>query len=145
MPATKFTIKEVSWHQHKDAIMMIREKVFVEEQNVSMEEEMDGLDDQCWFALAVDDSDSPIGTGRLLPSGKVGRMAVLREYRNQGIGSAILNKLINVASSQSISNLYLHGQTHAIKFYNKHGFVEEGQEFDEAGIPHYKMRFIPQY
>ncbi len=144
MQTYNFTIKEVSWDTHKDSIMMIREKVFVIEQHVPIEEEMDDLDSECWFVLAEDKDGNPIGTGRLLPEGKIGRMAVLMEYRHQGIGSAILKALVEVARSQSIEGLYLHGQTHAKSFYNKHGFVEFGEEFDEAGIPHYKMRYSPQ-
>jgi predicted GNAT family N-acyltransferase len=145
MKTVNFNIKEVSWKQDKQRIMMIREKVFVDEQNVPIEEEMDDLDVQCWFVLAEDSKEKPIGTGRLLPTGKIGRMAVLKEYRNIGVGSAILNALIEIANNESIKNLYLHGQVHAKAFYNKHGFIEQGSIFDEAGIPHYKMRFIPHY
>ncbi len=143
MKTVIFKIKEVSWEQENQRIMMIRKKVFVDEQNVPMEEEMDELDVQCWFVLAEDSKENVIGTGRLLPSGKIGRMAVLKEYRNIGVGSAILNALIEIANNESINNLYLHGQVHAKAFYNKHGFIEQGSIFDEAGIPHYKMRFIP--
>jgi len=143
MKTVNFNIKEVSWKRDSQRIMMIREKVFVDEQNVPMEEEMDDLDVQCWFVLAEDSKENPIGTGRLLPSGKIGRMAVLKKYRNIGIGSAILRALIEIAKKESISNLYLHGQIHAKSFYNKHGFIEQGSIFNEAGIPHYKMRYIP--
>lgn len=143
MKTVNFNIKEVSWKQEYQRIMMIREKVFVDEQNVPMEEEMDDLDVQCWFVLAEDGEENALGTGRLLPSGKIGRMAVLKEFRNIGIGSAILEALIKIAKKESINNLYLHGQVHAKPFYNKHGFIEQGPIFDEAGIPHYKMRFSP--
>ncbi len=144
MQTVGFTIKEVNWSDQRNNIMMIRELVFVVEQNVPMEEEIDGLDEHCWFVLAMDKTENPIGTGRLLPSGKIGRMAVLKEYRNQGVGSAILKALIEVARLHSINELYLHGQSHAKSFYNKHNFIESGPLFDEAGIPHYIMRYSPQ-
>ncbi|NNE39273.1 MAG: GNAT family N-acetyltransferase, partial [Gammaproteobacteria bacterium] len=105
---------------------------------------MDDLDSQCWFVLAEDETGNPIGTGRLLPTGKIGRMAVLKEYRAQGVGSAILKALMDIAKSNSIDDMYLHGQTHAKAFYNKYGFIVVGPEFDESGIPHYKMRYSPQ-
>ena len=134
-------IKQVDWELEQDRIMSIRNEVFVIEQAVPMEEEMDGLDKQCWFVLAEDDKGHPIGTGRLLPSGKIGRMAVLKFYRNRGVGSAILTALIKLALENNLTDLYLHGQIHAKQFYNNHGFIEEGAVFDEAGIPHIKMRF----
>jgi predicted GNAT family N-acyltransferase len=140
MSGGNFTIRQVDWHREKEQIMMIRNVVFVEEQKVPMEEEMDNLDAQCWFVLAEDETGKPIGTGRLLPGGKIGRLAVLKDHRGHGIGSALLKALIRVADLQSIGELYLHGQIQAKSFYARHGFVEEGPVFEEAGIPHIKMR-----
>ena len=140
MNSESFTITQVSWERESERIMMIRKSVFVDEQKVSMEEELDGLDAQCWFVLALDQQAKPIGTGRLLPDGKIGRMAVLKSSRGCGVGSALLKALIAVAEAQSINELYLHGQISAKQFYSKHGFIEEGPIFDEAGIPHVKMR-----
>ena len=132
-----FHVTQVSWKQECERITMIRKKVFVEEQNVPIEID---LDEQCWFVLAEDASGNAIGTGRLLPDGKIGRMAVLKPYRGMGVGSAILQALINLAATQSITALYLHGQLSARGFYRKYGFVEIGPVFNEAGIPHIKMR-----
>ncbi|MGY8815283.1 MAG: GNAT family N-acetyltransferase [Gammaproteobacteria bacterium] len=145
MSKNSFKIIQANWKQDGDRIMMIRKVVFVEEQKVSMDEEIDNLDEQCWFALALNNTGEAIGTGRLLPTGKIGRLAVLKEYRNLGVGSKLLNLLIDITKTQSVSDVYLHGQTHAKMFYNKHGFIEEGEIFDEAGIPHFKMRLNRQY
>ena len=134
-----FHISRVTWEEEQERIMMIRNTVFVEEQKVPIDEEMDDLDAQCWFVLAEDENGNAIGTGRLLPDGKIGRMAVLKQFRNHGVGSDLLKALIALADTQSIKGLYLHGQTQAKHFYNKHGFVEVGPVFDEAGIPHVKM------
>jgi predicted GNAT family N-acyltransferase len=139
-----YRIIQVTWDLEQERIMMIRKTVFVDEQKVPIEEEMDGLDEQCRFVLAEDQKGVAIGTGRLLPDGKIGRMAVLKQYRNRGVGSGLLKALIAVANAQSIKELYLHGQLSAKQFYTKHGFVEEGPIFDEAGIPHVKMRLSRQ-
>ncbi|MGK0297372.1 MAG: putative GNAT family N-acyltransferase [Gammaproteobacteria bacterium] len=145
MSNNSFKIIQANWEQDGDRIMMIRKVVFVEEQKVSLDEEIDNLDEQCRFVLAVNDDGDAIGTGRLLPTGKIGRLAVLKDFRKLGVGSELLKSLIDIAKTQSIPNIYLHGQTHAKIFYNKHGFIEEGEIFDEAGIPHFKMRLNRQY
>jgi predicted GNAT family N-acyltransferase len=79
-----------------------------------------------------------IGTGRLLPDGHIGRMAVLADWRGKGVGRALLERLLEEARLQSCA-LALHAQTHASGFYRRFGFVEEGPEFMEAGIPHRTM------
>jgi predicted GNAT family N-acyltransferase len=80
-----------------------------------------------------------IGTGRLAPDGKVGRMAVLAEYRGLGVGAAVLDHLLDCARAAGMTRCYLHAQTHALDFYARHGFVAHGAEFVEADIPHQEM------
>lgn len=141
-----FRVFPASWDTQKQKIKMIRKLVFIDEQNVPIDVEMDDQDHEiCWFVLAEDDeSGEAIGTGRLLPGGKIGRMAVLKSHRGRGIGSAILLALMQLAFDMGLEELYLNGQTHAREFYSTHGFVAEGQEFDEAGISHIKMRYSRQ-
>ena len=136
-------VRQVNWHEERERIMAIREAVFVVEQEVPMEIELDDADEQCQFVLAEDEEGNAVGTCRLLPSGKIGRLAVLKPYRGHGVGSALLQAVIDLALKQGITDLYLHGQSYATEFYTKHGFVPEGEEFIEADFPHHKMRFNP--
>jgi predicted GNAT family N-acyltransferase len=89
--------------------------------------------------LAVDAAGNAIGTARLLAEGKIGRMAVLREWRGRGVGSGLLLRLLEEARKQRLQQLTLHAQVYASKFYRKFGFEVMGGEFVEAGIPHVKM------
>ena len=129
----------VTWSKNRDEIEPIRNQVFIIEQNVPVELEWDGLDAEAIHVIAYNRSGMPAGTARLLCTGQVGRMAVLPEERNRGIGSAMLRTLIQHAKTNSIGPLFLHAQTHAIKFYENHGFKQSGGIFYEAGIPHCKM------
>lgn len=119
---------------------MIRTAVFIVEQQVPVELEWDDMDPLSLHAMAYDDQGTPVGTGRLLPDGHIGRMAVLTPYRNLGVGSAILQTLISHALQRGDSHVVLHAQRQAENFYRRHGFVAEGEEFEEAGIPHVLMR-----
>ena len=136
-------IRQVDWHEERERIMSIREAVFVVEQKVPMEIELDDMDEHCLFVLAEDEDGNAIGTCRLFSNGKIGRLAVLKPYRGHGVGSALLRYIIDIALQQGINDLYLHGQSYAMDFYIKHGFVPEGEEFIEADIPHFKLRFNP--
>ena len=118
----------------------VREPVFVVEQQVPIEEEWDELDPQCRHVLARDTSDRPIGTGRLTPERKIGRMAVVADWRGKGVGGAILEALMDEARALGWPEVTLNAQTHAIPFYASYGFEAFGDEFMEAGIPHRKMR-----
>ncbi|SDE62428.1 GNAT family N-acetyltransferase [Limimaricola pyoseonensis] len=120
----------------------LRRTVFIEEQNVSEAEEMDGLDGEAVHLLATLDG-SPVGTARLLlrgETGKIGRVAVLSEHRGAGIGAAIMRKAEEVLRARpGVTRLYLSAQTHALPFYERLGYVAYGPEYDDAGIPHRDM------
>ena len=135
-------IVSASWPQDQAAIFLIRETVFVHEQSVSPELEWDGLDADSHHVLAIDANNIAVGTGRLLANGHIGRMAVLVDYRQLGIGSRLLLTLIDHAKKQSLTEVWLNAQVHASGFYLQHGFMTEGEEFLDAGIPHLKMRKI---
>jgi len=127
------------WERARVEASRIRLRVFVEEQRVPPEIEMDANDAVSVHALAYDGGKA-VGTGRLLPDGHIGRMAVLRKHRTQGVGGAILARLIAEARRQGMREVVLSAQTHALEFYRKHGFAPSGAVYMEAGIPHQEMR-----
>ena len=134
-----FTIEKVDWDSHSITLLRVRNRVFVEEQKVPAEIEVDEYDQQSIHFLALDQNGSPIGTARLLPDGRVGRVAVLIEWRRKGVGRALMNETLTVATQRGISRVTLHAQVSSIPFYSELGFETEGPEFDEAGIPHRQM------
>ena len=134
----KFSVRAATWHEDRAALQALRSEVFVVEQRVPEELEWDEADATCIHVLAVDDQGRPLGTGRLLPDGQIGRMAVLPQWRRHGVGSAILEFLLDCAHRHRIT-VYLNAQTHAIGFYERHGFAAEGDVFMDAGIPHRRM------
>ena len=133
------SIRILPWPEARADAMSVREAVFVVEQGVPPEIELDEWDPQCDHALAFEPRGRVVGTGRLLPDGHIGRMAVVREWRGQGVGSAILAALVERAAARGMKHLVLNAQTHAAPFYASHGFVAFGDEFMEADIPHVAM------
>ncbi len=133
------SVRILAWPSAEAEAMRIREAVFVVEQGVPREIERDAWDAQCDHALAFAAAGRVVGTGRLLPDGHIGRMAVLAEWRGQGVGSQILAALVARARARGIPRVVLNAQTHAAPFYARHGFAAFGDEFMEAGIPHVAM------
>lgn len=133
-------IKLGDWNTLNADAKLIRFEVFVQEQNVPPELEMDHMDAVCLHAVAYDDAGVPVGTGRLLPDGHIGRMAVRKPGRGNGVGGALLRALMAQARSRGDKVVVLSAQTHAAPFYLRHGFSIDGEEFYEAGIPHINMR-----
>jgi predicted GNAT family N-acyltransferase len=134
------TVALVQWQEKEADIGYVRKTVFVQEQNVPLEIEMDEQDPQCQHVLAYDQNNRPIGTGRLDPKGKVGRMAVLPHYRGMGTGRRILETLIQYGRDKGLQRFYLSAQLHAVSFYEQYGFTRYGEEFEEAGIMHVMMK-----
>ena len=132
-------IELVSWEQARALASPIRFEVFVREQRVPAEIELDDMDPVSLHALAFEGARA-VGTGRLLPDGHIGRMAILKEWRRRGVGAAILAALVEAARRRGDRELALSAQVHAVPFYRAHGFVEEGAEYEEAGIAHQAMR-----
>ncbi|MGF6311731.1 putative GNAT family N-acyltransferase [Bradyrhizobium sp. i1.8.4] len=129
-----------AWEEARERSRAIRHSVFVEEQRVPVELEWDDMDASSWHALAFAEDGSPIATGRLLPDGHIGRMAVLKVARGTGMGARVLGALMAKAAELGYPELILNAQTHAEPFYARVGFERVGEEFDEAGIPHIEMR-----
>lgn len=126
------------WHTERISLAKIRQRVFIEEQNVPEDMEWDEHDNSSTHFLATLD-DKDVATARLKTDGQIGRMAVLAEYRNKGIGSKLLQFILLTAKQQNLNKTYLHAQVSAISFYKKHGFTACGHVFYEANIPHREM------
>lgn len=141
---TELKVEQVSWDSHREQLRAVRDPVFVREQRVPPELEWDDQEDSAWHFLATRGGE-PVACGRMTTEGKVGRMAVLEEYRGQGFGHAILDAIVEYARSRDIPHLYLHAQQHAAAFYSHAGFCEFGEPFDEAGIAHIAMELQLDY
>ncbi len=135
-----YQIKLGDWGTLSADAKAIRTEVFVEEQGVPAELEMDSMDALCLHAVAYEADGTPIGTGRLLPDGHIGRMAVRKAARGTGVGSALLLALMEQARQRGDQLVALSSQSHAAPFYERHGFAVEGDEFFEAGIAHINMQ-----
>ena len=128
------------WQSMRQWAEPLRFAVFVEEQRVPAEIELDSFDLLSVHAVAFDGSGNAVGTGRLLPDGHIGRMAVAKRARRGGVGSALLKSLMDEARRRGHKHAVLSAQTHATEFYLKHGYFAYGDEYDDAGIPHIDMR-----
>jgi predicted GNAT family N-acyltransferase len=137
-----FRVEPADYRTDFQDLRRVREPVFVVEQQVPIEMEWDALDPICQHVVARDIENHPIGTGRLTPQRKIGRLAVLREWRGRGVGEAMLVALIDAARAQRWPEVELNAQVEAVGFYAKYGFVKDGEEYDEAGtgIRHQTMR-----
>jgi predicted GNAT family N-acyltransferase len=131
-------IELMSWEKARADASPIRFEVFVAEQRVPADIELDAMDPQCIHALAYENGQA-IATGRLLPDGHIGRMAVLKAWRGRGVGSAILAALMDAARRRGDAKIELSAQVHAVAFYLAHGFRPVGPVYEEAGIPHQAM------
>ncbi|MGS0740547.1 GNAT family N-acetyltransferase [Glaciimonas sp. GG7] len=137
----KFTITVGNWTTLGSDAGAVRHAVFVIEQNISQTLEWDGQDPVCIHAVAYDDAGQVLGTGRLLPDGHIGRMAVKLAGRGQGVGAAILQALMAQARQRGDAAVALNAQMQAEAFYQRFGFSRYGDVFMEAGIPHISMRY----
>jgi predicted GNAT family N-acyltransferase len=137
--AQGFRIRDVTWAQEEEKLRAVRLAVFVVEQNIPEEHEWDEQDAVSVHALAEDRDGVPIGCGRLLPDGHIGRLAVLSDWRGQGVGAGLLLHLVELARERGHARVLLNAQTHAVPFYARYGFEPSGEPFMEAGIPHQEM------
>ena len=137
--AAGLRVHEVAWSTHGPTLKAIRRTVFVEEQGVPEAEEWDGQDDSSRHFIAEDASGTTVGTARLMPSGQIGRMAVLKHLRGSGIGARLLAAAVDAARQGGYPSIFLHAQTQAAGFYERAGFRAIGEPFMEAGIEHRHM------
>jgi predicted GNAT family N-acyltransferase len=137
----KFTIERCDWATAQIPLSDIRRKVFIEEQSVPPALEWDEYDAGAHL-LVLDAHGQPIGCARILASEHIGRMAVLPDWRNQGVGAALLASAIDYAANLGWPEVKLSAQTHAIGFYEKAGFIVCSEVYLDAGIPHRDMRRV---
>lgn len=137
---TDINVLILDWDAAAARAMPLRERVFVVEQGVPAEMELDEFDPVSCHALALDAGQAVIATGRLLPDGHIGRMAVDAAWRGRGVGGRVLEALVSAAWARGMDEVLLNAQVDAIAFYLRHGFVAEGEFFMEAGIRHRAMR-----
>ncbi len=135
-----FRVESVDYAVQRDQLHGVRHAVFVEEQRVPAELEVDALDPLSHHVIAVDADGLAIGAGRLTPDQRIGRMAVHADWRGRGVGDALLQALVAEAKRRGWGEVSLHAQLHARDFYARNGFLAEGPPFEEAGIGHQTMR-----
>lgn len=126
------------WEQLQKDAKLMREQVFIQEQGIAPEDEWDDLDATVLHFI-VYDREQPIATARLLPQHSVGRVAVLMPYRKQGVGKILMQHIIDYARQQNLPYLKLSAQTYVTAFYEALGFVVQGEEYLDCGIPHIDM------
>ncbi|MEN5172808.1 GNAT family N-acetyltransferase [Acinetobacter higginsii] len=134
-----YQVKQGNWDQLQQDAKLIRTLVFIQEQGITESDEWDEQDAISQH-FVIYDQDQPIATARLLQNNSVGRVAVLKAYRGQGLGQMIMLDIIAFAKQQERASLHLSSQVHAMSFYQQLGFVVQGDEYDECGIPHIEMR-----
>ncbi len=133
-----FKIVSGSWTQLQPFAKPIREFVFIQEQNIPVADEWDAQD-AISLHFVVYDQAQPIATARLLQNHSIGRVAVLKAYRGQGIGKLLMQAMIQQAKLEQRKFLKLSSQVHAVQFYAGLGFTVEGEAYLDCGIPHIDM------
>jgi predicted GNAT family N-acyltransferase len=135
-----FIVRAADWNLDETAIALVRRAVFIVEQGVPEALEWEPSDAQCRWFMAVSPVQAVIGIARLTKDGRVGRMAVRSEWRKRGVGRSLLECVLQAAGDLGLSEVHLSAQIHAMPFYARFGFVAEGPEYLDAGIPHRTMR-----
>jgi predicted GNAT family N-acyltransferase len=130
----------LKWEDAEPVAAPIRFAIFVEQQADGIE--LDDLDKDSIHAVAYDDHRKPIGTARLLPSGQVGRMAVVKEWRRRGVGAALLDALTEEARKRGYKSLAISAPLQAAEFYRSQGFVAEGKVQKVEGTLQQAMRKV---
>lgn len=134
-----FTVSLIGWHDGQPLLKSIREAVFLREQGLAETSEWDGLDPGCRHALALSFQGDAIGCGRMLPDGHIGHIAVLPQWRQQKVGTAIMEALLDYARAQAYPQVSVDVQSRYVPFYRSLGFVAQGEAFMAAGQQHIRM------
>ena len=132
-------IRSGKWAQLEQDAKWIREQVFIQEQQIAPEDEWDA-EDAVSLHFMVYDQAQPVATARLLNSNSIGRVAVLKAYRGQGVGKLLMESVISQARTERREFLKLSSQVHAVSFYAGLGFAVHGEEYLDCGIPHIDMQ-----
>jgi len=137
----KLQIKKVTSKNELEQVLQIRKKVFIEEQKVPVEIEMDEFDETAEHFIAYLDKE-PVGCGRIRYNNdfaKLERIAITKNHRKKGYGTQLTNYLIQYCKEKKIRKIVIHSQRYVLDFYRRFGFKIVGEPFDEAGIKHVKM------
>lgn len=134
-----FTVSLVSWHDGEPLLRAVREAVFIREQGIPPELEWDEFDATCRHALALSMNGEAIGCGRIFTNGHIGRIAVMPSWREQKVGTAIMEALLDEARARGYKQADVDAQVYAVPFYEGFGFIKRGEPFMDAGLPHIKM------
>jgi predicted GNAT family N-acyltransferase len=131
--------------------IQLRREIFVTEQEGPLEDEPDHSDDEATHWILLNPQGIVIATGRMFdyqeacqtpPVAKIGRIAVKKEFRGQQLGDRVMREILSYVQKAGYKQSILDAQTYALKFYEKLGFVAEGFEFEEGGLPHKRMRLV---
>ena len=133
------TLIEAPWHKFSKRLMKVRTEVFVREQGIPAELEQDHWDEKSFHVILATEGED-VAAGRLLPTGYIGRVCVLKDYRGKGLGKDIMLALIQRAKDENMQEVALSSQVSALNFYLSLGFEKCSEEYMEAGIPHVKMK-----
>ena len=136
---SKVTIQQVTWQAAENELRAVRTPVFIEEQFVTPEFEWDEIDASAVHLLANYEN-QPVACLRIIHYQKIGRMAVIKQWRGVGLGAVLLQKAISFCKERGSKSIYLSAQTHAIHFYQKAGFKQISDEYCDVDIPHVDMR-----
>ncbi len=134
-----FTVSLIGWRDGEPLLRSVREAVCIREQGIPEELEWDGLDDGCRHALALSLQGEAVGCGRIRPDGHIGHIAVLPQWRNQKVGVAIMEALLDYAHTEGYPQASIDAQAEFIPFYRRFGFAEQGETSMVAGLPHVRM------
>ena len=134
-----FQIKVVSWQQAEQDLRAIRTPVFIKEQAVAPDFEWDEIDQVAVHLLATQNNE-PIACLRIIDFHKIGRMAVLKEFRRNGLGTTLLLEAVKICKAHGSKTVHLSAQTHAIGFYEKCGFKVTSAVYQDVHIAHVDMQ-----
>jgi predicted GNAT family N-acyltransferase len=132
-------IQQVTWKAAENELRAVRTPVFIQEQFVTPEFEWDDIDASAVHLLAMYEN-QPVACLRIIHYQKIGRMAVIKQWRGIGLGAALLEKAISICKEHGSKNIHLSAQTHAINFYQKAGFTQISAEYTDVDIPHVDMQ-----
>ncbi len=135
-----YSISRVEWELAAPLLKNVREKVFVCEWRIPKRIEFDHKDSRAFHILVCDDtSQEPIGTGRILPTGEISRIAVLPQYRHDPVDKVILSGLIRIAKELELCEVFIYSPLASVNYFTQHNFCSVGGVFMEAGIPRQRM------
>lgn len=135
-----YSVSRVNWELAAPLLKNVREKVFICEWRIPRKIEFDRKDRHACHMLVCDDnSQEPIATGRILATGEISRIAVLKKYRKDNIDLKIIQGLISVAKDLNLDEIFIYSPLESVDYFRKFNFVSAGAVFMEAGLPKQRM------